>query len=599
MNEEVASIFLALKLDNQSLRNQVNSAGTESGNSFATKFSNTMGNVFRYKLASTILSSVQQIWNYWTTGADEAYEKQLYAEEKLAEVMKTRMNATKEQIQDIKDYASELQQIGVVGDEVTLQGAAQLATFLNNKESLKALIKSMDDLAVNNANGFDVNDTTSVANMLGKAMAQNSLSSLTRVGITVTDEEEATFKSITDEVAKAEYLSGIIHNNVGDINEALAKTTAGQLKQASNTAGDIKERIGDIFETFKSSFLPFTNEFLLKFDTMVAKIQSFAHEFKNFMIELGYIQPTEAADEYAQSIKKGTAAIEEQEEKLSELGLAGFDVFNTIGNTTKNINDEVLNNSGKGLIDEEAVEESKKMFQGFFDNLLALLRDQDGPWAHFKNIVSNAWTHIKNVFTPVYEHLKENIKELINEHVPALGEAFGRLCDNWNDLWDTIDGDSFLVEWVNGWLDHVEGVLDRILYLIESIVNTAAGIPEFLQDPGGYLKEHIVEPWDNLGETINEELGNWQQNNYDKAVDNGKLFGFIDARTPINTSNANNNKVELSEESIKQLASAISRKNTAVQSQPIYIDGKKLTGAIVGTINKSSKYNNGSALRRY
>ena len=199
------------------------------------------------------------------------------------------------------------------------------------------------------ANGFDVNDTTSVANMLGKAMAQNSLSSLTRVGITVTDEEEATFKSITDEVAKAEYLSGIIHNNVGDINEALAKTTAGQLKQASNTAGDIKERIGDIFETFKSSFLPFTNEFLLKFDTMVAKIQSFAHEFKNFMIELGYIQPTEAADEYAQSIKKGTAAIEEQEEKLSELGLAGFDVFNTIGNTTKNINDEVLNNSGKRI----------------------------------------------------------------------------------------------------------------------------------------------------------------------------------------------------------------------------------------------------------
>ena len=102
MNEEVASIFLALKLDNQSLRNQVNSAGTESGNSFATKFSNTMGNVFRYKLASTILSSVQQIWNYWTTGADAAYEKQLYAEEKLVEVMKTRMNATKEEIEIVK-----------------------------------------------------------------------------------------------------------------------------------------------------------------------------------------------------------------------------------------------------------------------------------------------------------------------------------------------------------------------------------------------------------------------------------------------------------------------------------------------------------------
>ena len=31
----------------------------------------------------------------------------------------------------------------------------------------------------------------------------------------------------------------------------------------------------------------------------------------------------------------------------------------------------------------------------------------------------------------------------------------------------------------------------------------------------------------------------------------------------------------------------------------IYIDGKKLTDAVVGTINKSSKYNNGSTLRRY
>lgn len=602
MNEEVASIFLALKLDNQSLRNQVNSAGTESGNSFATKFSNTMGNVFRYKLANTILSTVQGVWNYWINGAEDAYEIQLAAEEKLAEVMKTRMNATKEEIQSIKDYASELQQIGIVGDEVTLQGAAQLATYLSSTESLKSLMAAMDDLAVSNGGAFSVSDTTSVANMIGKAIANDSIASLTRVGITFTDEEKARWDTLNTEEEKARFLSEVIKNNVGDINEAYAKTNAGQLTQMNNYMGDIKEKVGNIKEDLKADFIPLINKILGGIEAAVDKAQLFVDAFGQFMEDMGWKSANNGLEEYKDNIGAATDAINEQQEALENVGLAGFDVFNLLGNSLLTEAEDANKAVGEAAAtnaNDKKNNPDVNPFKKFFDKIGIFINDNKGKWEDFKKTVSNVWNGILEVFTPVWQHLKDKTSELMDKHLEPLKESFGHLISSWSELWDMVDGNDWLSSAFNYFIDGLVGTLDIVLTLIEEISNTIGGMADFLSDPAGYMNEHIVEPWDNLGETINEELGNWQQNNYDKAVDNGKLFGFIDARTPINTSNANNNKVELSEESIKQLASAISRKNTAVQSQPIYIDGKKLTDAVVGTINKSSKYNNGSTLRRY
>lgn len=117
----------------------------------------------------------------------DAYAAQEQAETQLETVMRQRMSATEEQIQSIKDLCSAQQEIGVIGDEVQLAGAQQVATFLKEKSSLETLIPAMNNLIAQqkglNASGTDA---VSVANLMGKAM-QGQISALKRVGITFDD----------------------------------------------------------------------------------------------------------------------------------------------------------------------------------------------------------------------------------------------------------------------------------------------------------------------------------------------------------------------------------------------------------------------------
>jgi hypothetical protein len=189
-----------------------------------------------------------------------AYAIQQEAETKLTTVMQQRMNATDEQIQSIKEYCAAQQEIGIIGDEVQLAGAQQLATFLNNTEALKALIPAMNNL-IAQQKGYNATsgDAVAIANLFGKAM-QGQTSALKRVGITFSDAEAAAVKN-GDEMQRAAALAKIITNNVGEMNQALAQTDAGKAKQLANAMGDLKEKLGGIvasiapYTTFASSIV--------------------------------------------------------------------------------------------------------------------------------------------------------------------------------------------------------------------------------------------------------------------------------------------------------------------------------------------------------
>lgn len=75
-----------------------------------------------------------------------AYQVQLVAETQLDTIMRQRMGATDAMVQSVKDLCSAQQELGVVGDEVQLSGAQQMATFLNEKASLDTLIPAMNNL---------------------------------------------------------------------------------------------------------------------------------------------------------------------------------------------------------------------------------------------------------------------------------------------------------------------------------------------------------------------------------------------------------------------------------------------------------------------
>lgn len=176
-----------------------------------------------------------------------SYQVQLVAETQLETIMRQRMNSTNEEIQGIKELCSAQQELGVIGDEVQLSGAQQMATFLNEKQSLDTLIPAMNNL-IAQQNGLNATnqDAVSIGNMMGKAM-QGQVEVLQRVGITF-DEAQKQVLQFGTESERAAMLAEVITANVGNMNAELAKTDAGRQKQLENTLGDIKEQLGGLVQ---------------------------------------------------------------------------------------------------------------------------------------------------------------------------------------------------------------------------------------------------------------------------------------------------------------------------------------------------------------
>lgn len=195
-----------------------------------------------------------KVGNY-IRGSQEAWNIQMQGEVKLATVLRQRVKATDAEIDSIKRLASAQQAIGVIGDEVQLAGAQQLATFISRKDSLDQLIPSMNNLLAQQKglNATD-QDAVNIGNLMGKVL-QGQTSALTRVGITFTAAEEKLLK-YGNEQQRAATLAQVINNNVGQMNQALANTPEGKLKQHANTMGDLQERVGRLYSAVKASLLP-------------------------------------------------------------------------------------------------------------------------------------------------------------------------------------------------------------------------------------------------------------------------------------------------------------------------------------------------------
>ena len=188
--------------------------------------------------------SCQELLNGMQDLAD-AYAVQELAETKLAVIMQQRMGATQAEIQSIKDLTSAQQELGVIGDEVQLSGAQQIATFLTEADSLEVLIPAMNNLlAQQKGLNATTQDAVTVGNLMGKVM-QGQTSALTRVGITFSEAEEEVLKYGT-ESERAAMLAQVITNNVGEMNAALAQTDSGKQQQLNNTLGDMKETLGSM-----------------------------------------------------------------------------------------------------------------------------------------------------------------------------------------------------------------------------------------------------------------------------------------------------------------------------------------------------------------
>lgn len=159
----------------------------------------------------------------------DSYATQQVNETRLANNMRNTMDARDEDIQSIKDLCSAQQELGVIGDEVQLAGAQELATYLEKKTSLEALIPVMNDMLAQQY-GLEASEESAaqVASMLGKVM-EGQTAALSRYGYSFDEAQEQILKFGTEE-ERAAVLAEVVESSVGGMNEALRQTPAGQAK---------------------------------------------------------------------------------------------------------------------------------------------------------------------------------------------------------------------------------------------------------------------------------------------------------------------------------------------------------------------------------
>ena len=187
--------------------------------------------------------------------AADAYNEVQENNAALAQVMKNTMAASKAEYQSVLDLCSAQEKLGVVDGEVAKAGAVELSTYLGLSSSLKTLIPVMDDML---AQQYGLKATSenavNIATMLGKVM-NGQTGALSRYGYSFTEAQAAILK-YGDEAQRAAVLASVVEDSVGGMNEALAQTPSGRIRQVKFALDEVQESFGQAIMTIAQVFLP-------------------------------------------------------------------------------------------------------------------------------------------------------------------------------------------------------------------------------------------------------------------------------------------------------------------------------------------------------
>lgn len=357
--------------------------------------------------------------------AAEAYDQQAEAEAKLAQAMRNTMGASAEEIRSIKDLTAAQQALGVVGDEVQLAGAQQLAGYLSQTSSLQKLIPAMNDMVAQQY-GYSASaeNAASVATTMGKVL-NGQTGALTRNGYSFTDAQERILKYGTEEQRVAT-LSEIVEQRVGGMNAALAQTPTGRMKQLSNTLGDIKEQFGKAVRTLGTAFLPILNRvagILADVATLANKVaQAIANVLggntsgmKSYAY--GAAEGADAyedlADSYGDTADQAKKAAKAQQQAKNALSSADIDILHTLKDNSKDSSsggdDSGDTSPSSGAVPsgiQEMPDEAQETV-GWLEQLLQKFKDlfselDFGP-------LKKAWEGLKAALEPLVNLIKQGL----------------------------------------------------------------------------------------------------------------------------------------------------------------------------------------------
>lgn len=257
----------------------------------------------------------------------DAAKDKLKADKLLETNLMKQANFKKEHIQMLKDEASALQDVGVVGDDVAVAGAGQLAVYKLKAEQIKTILPIIDDMVAKEKwfNGTQ-EDAIAMADVFGKAV-EGKTKGLVKYGVSLTDAEEKLFKTMKRE-QRAEFLNKKLTAAIGGTNKALRETDEGKIVAAKGAWGDMQAelgkklmpKLGAIAEWFHSK-IPGIQEFILSLADKVEELVTRAEP---------YI--TQIKDMFGKIFEKVKPALEETWQILSNAGTVAIDIAQGIIN---------------------------------------------------------------------------------------------------------------------------------------------------------------------------------------------------------------------------------------------------------------------------
>lgn len=230
--------------------------------SFDSGLKGTLGNLKQFKGALGALALVGVVKGIKSFADDmrNTYMVQAKAEKSMNDALYSNMTARGEsqqaiddQVKAYKSLASQLQKVGVIGDEVTLSGMGIMTQMGLTTDQVKTMTPLLQDLAVKQ---FGLNVSTDQYTQLSQSVATMvNMGKLTLqgYGIQVSDVERKQFKAMSQS-ERYTFIMNKLKNSVAGANEAMAQTTGGRLQQMNNAIGDCEEQVGKLVNTLYGGF---------------------------------------------------------------------------------------------------------------------------------------------------------------------------------------------------------------------------------------------------------------------------------------------------------------------------------------------------------
>jgi len=175
-------------------------------------------------------------------------EKQVRAETRLNQVLKSTKNAAGLSAEEIKKMAASLQQVTTYGDEAIIEGQNLLLTFTKiGKDVFPQATETMLDMS--ETLGTDLKTS---ALQLGKALNDpiQGITSLRRYGVQLSESQEDQIKQFVklgDTSSAQKIILEELATQMGGQARAATETLTGKFEQLKNAIGDNGEEIGGSF----------------------------------------------------------------------------------------------------------------------------------------------------------------------------------------------------------------------------------------------------------------------------------------------------------------------------------------------------------------